>query len=271
MRRACLIAIVSLFAAAAGSAAGAGPSPGVLFGAGGIAEPGGGVRYVAVPARAGTIVETIRTRDGSVLRSRWLRGSLGVPLVAYDGSAGGLSHDGRTLVLSNYPGAPNGATSRLAVLDTKTLRPRTLFTLHGLFSYDAVAPDGSTIYLIEYTNTEDFSRYRVRAYDVDARKLLPGAIVDKREPNEPMTGQPITRVTARDGSWVYTLYSRGPRKPFIHALDAVHRSAVCIDLDAWRGPEQLLQRLRLSLTPDGSRLVLSRRNGSAVLTVATPG
>jgi hypothetical protein len=269
MRRAALIAVLALSAACAGTAAGAGPSPGIEFGGNGIGAPTGGVRYVAVPARAGTVVEAIR--DGRVLRWRWLQGSLGVPLVAYDGSAGGLSYDGRTLVLANFPGGANrSTTTRLAVLDTKNLRPRRELTLRGMFSFDAIAPDGSTIYLIEYTSTDDFSRYRVRAYDVEAQKLVPGAIVDKREPNEPMTGVPIARVSARDGSWVYTLYSRGTRKPFIHALDAVHRSAVCIDLDAWRGSDQLLQRLRLSLTSDARRLVLSRRDGSAVLTVATP-
>ena len=156
------------------------------------------------------------------------------------------------------------------MLSTKTLRPRALLALRGSFSYDAIAPDGSTIYLIQYTSAKYFDRYRVRAYDLAAAKLLPGAIVDKREPKEPMTGSPVTRVTSADGGWVYTLYSRADKSPFIHALDAAHRAAVCIDLH-WSGPPSVASHFRLALSADGRRLVVRGPDGTPMLAVAAPG
>ena len=270
MRRACLIAILALFAAASGAAADGGPSPGVYFGWDGVAGPGGQVRYAAIPVRDRTLVEVIRVHDGRVLRYGDIPGSYGVPLVANDGSAGGLSHDGKTLVLATFVGPPTGhTTTRFAVLNARNLRLRDIITLRGAFSYDALAPDASTLYLIQYTSTSNYNRYRVRAYDVGAGKLVAGAIVDKREPKEPMTGSPVTRVTNADGSWVYTLYSRAGDKPFIHALNAAHRFAVCIDLDAWRGSQNTIGRLRLSLS--GRQLVLTRPDGTRMLAVAAPG
>ena len=80
-----------------GSAVGAGPSPGVAFGSPGVVSHDGKVRYVAMRAGTGTLVEAVATRGGVVRRSRFLRGLYGIPLVAYDGSSGGLSRNGRRL------------------------------------------------------------------------------------------------------------------------------------------------------------------------------
>ena len=205
-----------------------------------------------------------------MLRFGDIPGNFGVPLVAYDGSAGGLSHDSKTLILSGFTGPPTPkSVTRFAVLNTRNFRLRDVIALRGTFSLDALAPDASTLYLIQYTSTSNYNRYRVRAYDVGAGKLVAGAIVDKREPKEPMTGSPVTRVTNADGSWVYTLYSRAGDKPFIHALNAAHRFAVCIDLDAWRGSQNTIGQLRLSLS--GRQLVLTRPDGTRMLAVAAPG
>jgi hypothetical protein len=269
MRRVCLIVFLVFGTAAGGAAADGGPSPGVLTGFGGVAGPGGQLRYVAVSAGNSTVVQAIRTRDGRVLRYRALRGYYGIPVVAYDGTAGGLSHDAKTLVLSTYPQFPNPrAVSRFAVLDAANFRLRRTVTLRGTFAYDALAPDASTLYLIQYTSAQNVNRYRVRAYDLKNGKLLSGAIVDKSEPKEPMTGQPLRRVTTPDGDWVYTLYSRVGDKPFIHALNAANKFAVCLDLDAWRGSQNILPRYRLSLS--AGRLVLSTPDGTRVLSVAAP-
>jgi hypothetical protein len=269
MRRLSLIAILILATAAGGAAADGGPSPGVLTGFGGVAGPGGQLRFVAVSADNSTVVQAIRTRDGRVLRYRALRGYYGVPVVTYDGTAGGLSHDASTLVLSTYPQIPNPrAVSRFAVLNAANFRLREIVTLRGTFAYDALAPDASTLYLIQYTSAQNTNRYRVRAYDLRGRTLIPGAIVDKREPKEPMTGQPLRRLTTADGSWVYTLYSRVGDKPFIHALNTAKRFALCLDLDAWRGSQNLLARYRLSLS--AGQLVISKPDGKRVLSVAAP-
>ena len=69
----------------------------------------------------------------------------------------------------------------------------------------------------------------MRALNLNTRRLDAGAIVDRREPDEKMTGCCLTRVESRDGSWAYTFYSR-TRRPFVHALDMVHWRAFCVDV-----------------------------------------
>ena len=92
--------------------------------------------------------------------------SYDVPAVAYDGSGGGLSADGKTLVLGRFTSAAYvypPRTTRLAILDTD-LRPTDgtceagqqrpplsrSVDLRGHFAFDAISPDGSTIYLIHH-------------------------------------------------------------------------------------------------------------------------
>jgi hypothetical protein len=48
--------------------------------------------------------------------------------------------------------------------------------------------------------------YDIRALNVRTRRLYPRAIVDRREPDEKMTGIPMTRAGSGDGRWAYTLY-----------------------------------------------------------------
>ena len=257
LHRLAVVLTLSIATAAVVTAAAAGdggPSPGITLGGTGVSGSGGALRYVAIPTERGTLVEAIRVRDGRVLRWNVIRGLLlGVPLVANDGSAGGLSHDLKTLILASYAGRvdPGGAgVTRFAVFDTGRFRVVRTVTLRGSYSFDAVAPDASTLYVIQYTSAQDWNRYRVRAYDLVRGRLLARAIVDKRDPAEAMSGAPLTRVTSADGGWVYTLYSSSTGSPFIHALDARHRRAFCIDLPRLVPPDALLH-LRMSLSRDG--------------------
>ncbi len=268
MRTALALCALAAAIAAPVAASGGGPSPGISWGWDGVAGPGGQLRYVTLPAGNGTLVEAVRVHDGRIMRWTSIKGSYGVPLVAYDGSAGGLSHDARTLVLGSYPGFPGpSAATRFAVLDAMTLRVRTHVTLRGAFSYDALSPNGSTMYLIQYTSTQNANRYRVRAYDLAAGRLLARVIVDRREPKEQMSGSPVTRVTSSDGAWVYTLYARSSGPSFIHALDTVRREAVCIDLSL-----RAVQDVRLALTADQKQIMLLQRRGRVhLLTIAAPG
>ena len=170
-----------------------------------------------------------RARYGGPVRERRLRGSFSMPAVAYDGSPGGLSADGRTLVLiSPRLRYPRRRTS-FAVVDTGRLAVRKRIALKGDFSFDAISPDGRLMYLIEY-NPRNYGEYAVRAYDLRTRRLLPRPVVDPREADEPMNGVPVTRTAGGDGRWAYTLYD-SPEHPFVHALDTERRTAVCIDLD----------------------------------------
>jgi DNA-binding beta-propeller fold protein YncE len=195
-----------------------------------------------------------------VRRSRFLKGAFGIPLVAYDGSAGGLSRNGRRLVVYSP-----GATTRFVVLDPRTLRVRTRFALGGNFGFDALSPDGSVLYLIQLKPNSNGLDYDVRALDVDTGRLFPGSIVDRREPNEKMTGIPMTRAGSSDGSWAYTLYSRSSGGAFVHALHTTAREAFCIDLPS-RIPDGQLGKVRMRV---GKNTLVLRLGGKTVATVDT--
>src|SRR5437868_7863340 len=208
---------------AAAAAADGGPSPGILTGWDGVLGPGGSVRYVALQIGNRTGVEAVRVSGGRVLRFRSVKGVFGVPLVTQNGQAGGVSRNGRTLVLSTYPPFnPSGSATRFAVFNTQNLKLRRIVTLRGSFSYDALSPDGKTLYLIQYSQGVNTVRYRVRAFDLQGGRLLATVIADKRERawGAYMRGAPVSRATTRDGNWVYTLYGKPDGTAFIHALDA---------------------------------------------------
>lgn len=119
-------------------------------------------------------------------------------------------------------------------------------TFDGVWSYDAISPDGRMLYLIQYTETGPSITYRVRAYDLAARRLVARPIVDSEIGERLMRGWSVTRETSTDGRWAYTLYARAEKVPFVHALDTAHHRAYCIDLplDLNRA-EQMRLRLRL--------------------------
>ncbi len=260
-----VLALAGLVAGlAAAVAAAAGPTPG--FAEAGVTAPNSVVRYVAVPRGSTTFVKAVRVGDGRMLRHLTMHGFYGVPLVAYDGTAGGLTHDGKRLVLETGAGK---ATTRFAVLATKTLRVQQSFSLPGTWAYDALSADGNTLYLIQILPTTGVLRYLVRAYDLGLRRLVEGAVADKSEQGA-MTGYPLSRVSSADGTWAYTLYQRQAAQPFIHALNTRDRVAVCIDLD-WKGNPDNLGSVRLTLSPDEKQLVIrTYGSGKAVLTVPAP-
>jgi hypothetical protein len=221
----------------------------------------GSGRLIALPSAHGTAV----ARLGEVVyASTLLDGRYTVPVVALDHTAAGLSTDGSTLVLINPRRTFPRARTSFVVLDAKSLRTRRHIVLQGDFSFDALSPDGTRMFLIHYLSRRDPTRYEVRALDVPSGKLLPTPIVDKSEPGERMAGFPITRETTADGRWAYTLYDGGGHEPFVHALDTVNGDAHCIDLEMLAG-RQDLYNLRLGLGPGDSGLAVL--DGAEKLTV----
>ncbi len=131
-----------------------------------------------------------------------------------------------------------------------------MIRLDRLFAFDAISPDGRIVYLIEYLSD---TNYRVRALNVASVGLYARVVADKREAGEPMAGYPVTRATGSRG-WVYTLYGRDDKPAFVHALGTASRVAVCVDLP-WIVPHSTLNKVRMSLSRDGSQLVLRDRVG----------
>jgi hypothetical protein len=274
MRNRFLLASLLVIAGAIASSARADGLPLLGQGVGPLAIEAGPERLVSLPSARGTVLLRIQRDGGQVFASRFLARQLTIPQVAYDGSTGGLSADGKTLVLLRpRPSFPQ-PVSPFVLINPKSLRVVTEFTLKGDFSFDAISPDGSTLYFINYISPTDPTRYAVRGFDVASGKLIPEPIVDKSEPDEDMHGNPITRVTSPNGRWAYTLYDGGGTKPFVHALDTVGKQARCIDLDALAGnPNLSNMRLRLgngtlSVT-SGSKALLAV--DTATFRVSNPG
>ena len=226
----------------------------VDVGASGVAAPGGAVRYVTVTVGKQTLVEATRRGGGQIVRMQAWPGTWTIPAVAYDGSASGLSADRSTLVLIEPRTSFPRAQTRLLVLDAHNLSSADVVVLHGDFSFDAVSPNGSRIFLIHYTSAIDPTRYEVRAYDVSTRGCVAKPIVDPRDAAEKMRGNPLSRVMSPDGRFAYTLYD-GNGHPFVHALDTgVHRA-----VHRPRGlPSKLIWSLRLHLGSGGKVLTVDR-------------
>jgi hypothetical protein len=245
------------FALVAGTATAAkgGPTPGVLTGWDGAVDRANAVRYVALPASTTTAVAAVRMSDGRVLRYATIRGAFGIPLVAFDGTTEGISRDGRTLVLADV--GTNQSETRFAVLSTASLRLREAITLPGLWAYDALSPNGRTLYATQFLGTGTNPRYKVRAVSLVTGKPVGGALVDRREPEEEMNGSPWARARSANGAWAYTFYAKPNGTAFVHALDTARRRAFCVDLP-WRSNTQALSVVRLSLAAGGRSLVLSK-------------
>ena len=253
---ACAAAVgAALVAAAPGTAGKGGPTPDPLFGWDGITAPDGVVRYVALADWKGsTTVATIRVGNGRVTGWSTFKGTLGIPEVTWDGTSDGLSADGRRLVLASYSNRAYALRTTFVVLDTKTMTSQRRIELPGHWAFDALSRDGKTIYALEY-GAPGSGHYRVRAIDAVTGKVVPGAIVDQREPDEDMLGSPMTRTWSANRAWAYTLYAKPNGTAFVHGLDTSNRKAVCLELP-WKGIGDSISRVRLQVSKDGGTLLL---------------
>jgi len=252
-----LIPVGAALALAHGSWA-IGPSLPAVDGGSGIAALNGDTAYVTRLAGSSTRLE--QRAAGHTPRTLMLDGGWGIQLATVNGALTGLSPNGRVLVLSDYvqPDGSLRARSRFAVVDTGTLTLRSEISLRGDFSVDALSPDGELLYLIHHVTSAGTTKYQVRAYDLRTRRLLPGVIADKRQAGWLMTGFPVSRAETPSGSWVYTLYRQDDNYPFVHALDTVHHTAVCIGLPAdWTTAWISTARLKLS----AGKLTVATKSG----------
>jgi hypothetical protein len=244
------------------AASGAGPSPGVSQGGAGLRS--GDVRYQTLPAGGSTLVQATDP-DGRVLHRLTVKGSWGLPLVAYDNTVEGLVNAGRNLLLARQIYTSSGqlrTPTTFKLLDARNLKVTRVIRLAGTFTFDAASPDGRYVYLIEYFSAGDPTLYRVRAYDLRQGRLLAKIVSDRRSWQTGMQGMPISR-TWKDG-WAYTLYG-GNARPFIHALNTRGLEAVCIDMP-WRGSPQRIFDFRLRTDGHG-RLVVRGPHGRALVLI----
>jgi len=202
------------------------------------------------------------TTFGNESQSIRIAGKWGIPYVTLNGEVGGLSPDGRTLVLAQADVLHNGGElsrrTQFKVLSTNTLRVRETVTLNGDYGFDTLSQHARTLYLIQHVSQESLFRYRVRAYDLAKHRLVSRVIADKRQQSWLMEGYPVARTQTTNGHWVYTLYSNANNYPFVHALDTVHRTAVCIGVPwDWTSDQKAINGA--TLTVKGGKLLISDR------------
>jgi hypothetical protein len=265
LRRLLPLVLVALVTAPAAFGDGGGGAP--LASEGVVVAPGGKIRYATLANGRSTTVNASRL-NGVVLRWRDIRGHWGIPGVTVGGVAGGLSGDGRTLVLVPSQTAPLPTRSVFQVVRTSDLAPLQRVVLKGIFDFDALSPDGSRLYLIQHVSQQNLSHYVVRAYDLARRRLLPGRIADRTQRGWVMAGYPLARATSAGGRWIYTLYMRPGGTPFVHALDATRGVAHCIGIPWRRANQNALAGMWLSVRDGGRTLILRWPSGREYLAIA---
>jgi hypothetical protein len=251
-----------LFAAPLADAGG--PSVGPVQDGPGLSSPGGLSTYFAVGVGDKTVLEKVETST-NVMQKSILAGAWGITNVTLRGNAGGLSQDGKTLVLASMRA---GSPSRFLVVNALTLKPIKRVALKGSFAYDALSPDGSKLYLIQHTAANDRTHYVVRSYNLRANRLLGGRIADKTQQNWVMQGSAMTRAAGPGSRWVYTLYQNPGGYPFVHALDTVAGIAHCTGLP-WTGSQDKLWNIELTVRDSGKTLAVHWNDGRPWLEVDT--
>jgi protein MpaA len=222
---------------------------------GGIVTEQGGAsyRYVTVNPQTKpplTIVERVDMSDGAIDRWWHLPGYYFIPAVAFDGSAGGLSANGRTLALVNFSRSYPPPQTKLAILDTEVYlrhprrpgqhRPQHAIrrlSLPDYFAFQAISPNGSKLYLRHYRTHDRGSTYDRRSDDFDlwALDTRSGGLLAPRpltvsNSRRPLSGLPISGASSPDGRWAYALYDGDKHEPFLLALDTVSTRMIRIDL-----------------------------------------
>ena len=216
----------------------------------------------------GTTTELVARHNGVASRASF-PGTWRIPAVTSTELPGGLSADGKLLVLAQPSSTPGLRTaSRFLVVATRSLTLTRAITVKGEFGFDAVSADRRTLYLIEHRDASNLNDYVVRAYDLAHGRLLTKPVVATGEETT-MRGYPVARVATTRGTWVYTLYWRADGSTFIHALATLQRRAVCLDLK-WVAGSNGAWTARLQLSRDGKRLLVHSPTGAVVEQVATP-
>jgi hypothetical protein len=198
----------------------------------------------------------IDPRTGATLHTLQLPGYFQLPPLTQSGVPGGLSQNGRWLVLEALDQSAGGPVtgSHMLIVDTNYIAKPVAIDLPGWFAFDAISNDGQRVYVIEYTNAQD-QTYRVRVYEVLAGQLGPYTVVDKGGSAEPMQGVRLSSVPSPDGQWLYSVYARRDGGAFVHALNLTQPYAFCLDL-AGSGSSSTADAFQwsLALSQDGRHL-----------------
>ena len=154
----------------------------------------------------------------------------------------GLSQDGQRAVLQGFDKATKRTT--FLVVSPDAQKTITLSTLN--WGFDALS--GNNLYLLRYFR----SGYEIRRYDLAAGTLLAKPLKDPRASSK-IWGAPWSRVSSRDGRYLFTLYLGSNGGAMVHRLDLRTSTARCIDLPG-TGDFNSATTYAMELTHDGKTL-----------------
>ena len=178
-----------------------------------------------------------------------LPGPYQLPQTTADRKPGGLSENGRWLVLQLS--ATNHTKASFLLVDTQARVIAHRADLEGWWEFDGIDDRGRRLYLTHYL-PDDPGRYNVSLYHVDTQSIE-GPIIEKGGDLRVMEGTRLAAVTDPGGQWQYSLYSRPGQGAFIHTLSLNAPFAWCVDLPGGGTPEQQAA-WSLAMSPDGHRL-----------------
>jgi hypothetical protein len=172
----------------------------------------------------------------------------------------GVSATGKWLALRRIPTDAELAgwkagepwQTEIAVMDATTSRIAHVLRLDGNFDVDAVSAGGNSLFLVQHQPAIDTEHYLIRLYDLASNTLQEGALRDKTNTDEVMTGYAWEGVGSADGQWLLTLYLNTKRdNAFVHSLDLVNQYPVCITLPSGTGDMAKLKAYSLVMAPSG--------------------
>src|SRR5579859_4386831 len=180
--------------------------------------------------RSTSLIDT-NPETGTAQRTLQLPRQYELPFATISGVPGGMSFNGKWLVLQAFDQTSTGipTASHLLVVDTSFSSTPAQVELKGWFDFDAISNDGQNLYLIQYVAPQ---LYHVRLYHVGMGYLDSTVIVEKGASSlSPMAGIKLMSVPSPDGEWLYTMYARQNEGAFIHGLHLNGDPyAACIDL-----------------------------------------
>jgi protein MpaA len=281
LRVAALLASVALLGSCLAADDVAAKGVGITAARGGVELPGSPYRYVTLQPNVSvrgvpTMILRIE-RDGGRIDRWWrLRGRYYVPALTYDLRGGGLSADGRTLVLQRFTASYPPRRSGFAVLDTAVhlrhpVRPgedrpahaARRIDLEGFYSLHAVSPDGTTAYLKRHlVKGKSIARFELRALDLVSGHLLPGEVDFPGKAR--MEGLPVTQAFDPSRRWAYTLYDGNPygdggKAPFLLAFDTVKGRLEKVELPQL-GDQRTIFLTKMRFAAGGRSLILFQRS-----------
>jgi hypothetical protein len=160
---------------------------------------------------------------GASRRSMQVGASFHLPPATASGMPGGLSPNGRWLVVERS----EQRSTHMLVIDTATVTIARRVDLAGDFEFDAIDNTGGSLYLIQRLNDRE---YYVRLYDLAVGALTENIVIDKSDGNQAMTGLRLSGLPSVGGHWLFSMYVRRGESPFVHALSLDGPFAFCLDL-----------------------------------------